>query len=188
MIRFRLPGKTVYAHTLSVAFLEEVGHDPAYRAEVETRPWKFVVLQAQKISMSGKYDYSRTEGIKFAKLAKGRGASVFFYAEWGLKDTPGDGPRQEKVYAEMARDAGVRLAGVDRAWRIALAERPDLPLHESDGNHQSAAGAFLTAAFLCGKLTGASADPLAAFPYPAVSDADRAFLAACAEKALRSPE
>ncbi len=184
MIRFRHPEKTTYSHVLGVGFLEDVARGPHYREEIETREWKFVVLQAQKISASGKHEYSRKEGIDFAKAAKARGANVYFYCEWGLKGVPDNGPQQEKVYREMATEAGVNVAPVNRAWDIALAAWPELPLYEGDGNHQSATGAFLTAAFLFGKLTGESPAPLAAFPYPAVSDADRAFLAASAAKAL----
>jgi hypothetical protein len=187
MIQFRHPEKTVYSHVVSVGFLEDTARDPACREEIESRPWKFVLLQAQKISVSGRHEYSRTEGIDLAKLARGRGAAVFFFSEWGLRDKPGDGPRQEKVYAEMARDAGVNLAGVGRAWDIALAERPDLPLYEADGNHQSATGAFLTAAYLCGKLTGESPAPLASFPYPGLSDVDRKLLAGAAARAVAQP-
>ena len=187
MIQFRQPGKTTYAHTLNVGFLEDVERNPSYRTEIESHPWKFVVLQAQKISTGGKHEYSRAEGTTFAKLAKSRGAKVFFFSEWGLKDKPGDGSRQEKVYSEMARDAGVNLAGVGRAWDIALSERPSLPLHDWDGNHQSALGAFLTAAFLCGKLTGECPEPLGTFPAPTLNEADRKFLARCAAKAVKMP-
>jgi hypothetical protein len=184
MIRFRHPQKTTYAHVVSVNFLEDAATNPVCREEIETRPWKFVVLQAQKISASGKHDYSRAEGIELAKLAKARGASVFFYCEWGLRDVPDNGTRQEKVYRAMAGEAGVSIAAVNRAWDAALAVRPDLPLYESDGNHQSATGAFLTAAFLCGKLTGESPLTLAAFSSQVVSEADRAVLAEAAAKAL----
>jgi hypothetical protein len=93
MIRFRHPDKTTYAHTLNVAFLEDVARDPRYRDEIESREWKFVVLQAQKISVSGKHDYSRAEGIEFARAAKARGATVYFFCEWGLKGVPDNGPR-----------------------------------------------------------------------------------------------
>lgn len=183
MIRFRHPEKTAYWHVVSVSHLEQVAHDPTCREEIETRPWKHVVLQAQKISVSGNYNYSRTEGIDIAKLAKGRGANVLFFAEWGLWGKAGDGPRQEKVYQEMADEAGVGVAGVARAWDLALAERPDLPLYADDGNHQSAVGAFLTAAFLVARLTGESPAPLAAFPYPPVDETDRKFLADVAARA-----
>ncbi len=187
MIRFRQPQKTTYAHIVGVGFLEDTAANPACREEIESRPWKFVVLQAQKISVSGKHEYSRAEGIELAKLAKSRGAAVFFYCEWGLKGVPDNGPRQEKVYREMAAESGARVAPVNRAWDAALAVRPDLPLYEPDGNHQTPTGAFLTAAFLCGKLTGESPAGLAAFPFPAVSAADRALLAEAAAKALAEP-
>jgi hypothetical protein len=183
IIRFRHPGKTVYSYVVSVAFLENTAHEPRCRDEIESRPWKFVVLQGQKISVSGREEYSRTEGIDIAKLAKARGATVLFFSEWGLRGVSGDGPRQEKVYQEMAREAGVGVAGVARAWDLALAERPELPLYATDGNHQSPVGAFLTAAFLYARLTGESPAPLASFPYPHVNEADRKFLADTAARA-----
>lgn len=184
MIQFQHPEKTTYSHVIGVAFLEDVARNPMVQDEIKSRPWKHVVLQAQKISVSGKQEYSRKEGIDIAKLAKGRGAAVVFYPEWGLKGVAGDGPRQEKVYIEMAREAGVTVAPVARAWDLALAARPELPLHDADGNHQSTTGAFLTACVLCGRITGESPAPLAGFPYPHVNEADRKFLAETAAKAI----
>ena len=184
MIRFRHPEKTVYSHVVGVGFLEDVARNPRCREEIESRPWKFVVLQAQKESKSGKAKYSTAEGVGVAKLGKARGAAVVFYAEWGLRDVPGHGPRIEQVYDEMAAASGARVAPVGRAWDVALAARPELPLFDADGNHQSAVGAFLTASVLFGRITGESPEPLAAFPYDGVNDADRKFLAAAAAKAL----
>lgn len=171
------PDQVVYAPGLGVSFLDDVTRDPSVRDEIQARPWTHVVLQAQRISLSGKHEYSRAEGIDLARRAKGRGAAVFFFAEWGLKSDPTNGPRHERVYREMAAEAGVRVAVVGRAWELALAGRPDLPLHAADGNHQSATGAFLTAAVLAGRLTGASPAPLAAFAYPDVDEPTRAYLA-----------
>ena len=185
LIRFRHPGKTTYSHLIPVVFLEDVATNPRYREELETRSWKFVVLQAQKISVSGKHEYSRTEAIEFAKLGKARGADVVFYPEWGLKGVAGDGPRQEKVYREMAAEAGVSVAPVGRAWDLALARRPDLGLHDRDGNHQTAVGAFLTACVLYGQLTGETPVPLASFPSTGVADDERKFLAGVAAEVLK---
>ncbi len=186
MIRFRHPGKKVYTYTIGVSFLEEVARDPRAREEIDSRPWKFVILQAQKISMSGRYDYSKKEGIDFAQAAKARGATVFFYSEWGLKGVKGDGVRQEKIYQGMADAAGVRVARVGYAWDLALAKKPDLVLHASDGNHQSALGAFLTAALFYGLLTGESPATLAAFPYPGTDEDVRKLLATVAAGSLAS--
>src|SRR5262249_27463446 len=53
MVQFLRPGKEVHAHVVAVGFLEQVAQDPRCREEIESRPWKYVVLQAQKISASG---------------------------------------------------------------------------------------------------------------------------------------
>jgi hypothetical protein len=177
MIQFRHSDKNVYAHVVPVVFLEDAARHPACREEIASRPWKFVVLQAQKISMSGRVEYSRAEGIELAKLARARGAAVFFYSEWGRKDIAGEGERHEKIYESMAQAADAKVARVGRAWDRALAARPDLPLHDADGNHQSALGAFLTACVLYERLTRESPAALASFPYAHASEQERAFLA-----------
>jgi hypothetical protein len=177
MIRFREPDKTVHAHVIGVGHLEQVAHDPQCQQQIDTDAWKYVVLQAQKISMSGKKEYSRQEGIDIAKRAKEHHAKVFFYAEWGRKGVAEEGPRTEKIYREMSEAANVNLSPVGRAWEIALAARPDMPLHDADGNHQSSTGAFLSACVLYGSITGGSPAELATFPYLDVSEADRRFMA-----------
>jgi hypothetical protein len=184
MIQYHQPGKTVYSHFMPVAFLEDIGRDLRYQAEIETRPWKYVVLQAQKESRSGRFQYSQAEGIDAAKRGKDRGAAVVFYSEWGLRDAPGHGARIEKEYQAMADASGARVAPVGRAWDLALAGRPDLALYDADGNHQAVPGAFLTACVLFGRLTGESPSALASFPFPGVGEADRKFLAQTAAQAI----
>jgi hypothetical protein len=184
MIRHRHPAKTVVTHALWFAFLEDAAADPGCRTQVADRPWKHVVLQAQKISTSGRFRYSQAEGIELAKAGKTRGADVLFYAEWGLRGKAGDGATQEAIYREMATAAGVRVACVGRGWDAALAGRPDLPLHADDGNHQSHLGAFLTAAVLFGELTGDSPTVLADYPHPDTDAATRKLLTAAAAKAV----
>jgi hypothetical protein len=184
LIRQLRPGKSVFAYHVSVAFLEDATSSPLYREQIKSRAWTHVVLQGQKISASGKHEYSREAGIEMARYAKERGSTVFYYPEWGLKGVAGDGARQEKIYREMARDAGVDVAPVAKAWDLALADRPELELYSADRNHQSELGAFLTASVIAGKLTGESPAPLAGYPYRGANEADRKYLAGIAAKAL----
>lgn len=184
MIRHRHPGRTVVTHMVPAAFLEDAARSASCRLEVETRPWKQMVFQAQKISVSGKVEYPRDGGIELAKAGKARGADVVFYAEWGLRGVEGDGARQEKVYQEMAAASGARVACVGRAWEAALAAKPDLPLYGGDGNHQAELGAFVTAAVLFGVLTGESPTVLADFPYPNTDEATRTLLTDAAARAV----
>ncbi len=185
MIEHQHPGKTVMTNFVPCGFLEDAANNPACIAEIKTRPWKHVILQAQKISMSGKYNYSRKEGIELAKFAKENGAAAIYYPEWGLKGVAGDGERQLKVYVEMAKESEVSVAPVSRAWDLALEKQPKLELHSPDGNHQSAVGAFLTACVLYGQITGESPLALAKYPYVSANEATRKFLVEQADAALR---
>lgn len=185
MIEHQHPGKTVMTNYIPCAFLEDAANNPECISEIKTRPWKHVILQAQKISMSGKFAYSRKEGIELAILAKVHGATAVYYPEWGLKGVAGDGERQLKVYVEMAKEGGADVAPVSRAWDLALKKNPKLELHSSDGNHQSAVGAFLTACVLYGQITGESPLALAKYPYASANEATRKFLVEQADAALR---
>ena len=66
----------------AAALVLYTARDPRCKEEIETRPWKYVVLQAQKISMSGRFDYSRREGIDLAKL-RGRRVPVCSFSRSG---------------------------------------------------------------------------------------------------------
>ena len=122
MIAFQASETHLLCVIIGCGFLEDAAANPTSKATIERHPWKFVVLQAQKISMSGKHKYSQKEGLGLAKAAKSRGASVLFFSEWGRRDVPKDGVVQESIYQEMADAAGVRVAPVGRAWDVALAE------------------------------------------------------------------
>lgn len=184
LIEFRHPEQKAYSRLISTGFLEQAANMPECLAEIDQRPWKFVILQAQKISVSGRHEYSRLEGIDLAKRARERGAGVYYFSEWGLRDVPDNGPRHQRVYQEMAEAAEAGVVPVGRAWEIALKARPELPLYESDGNHQSATGAFLTACMLFGRITGDSPIGLEAFPYEHADRQVRSHLAESAAKAL----
>jgi hypothetical protein len=187
MIRHRRPGQTVQVGRVMCGFLEDAAANPQCRAEIDTRPWTHAVLQAQKISESGKHEYSRKEGVELAKAAKNRGAAVHFYAEWALRGKPDHGRRTEAVYQDMATQSGATVAPVGRAWELALAEKPDLPLYAPDGNHQTDVGAFLTAAVLFAAITGDDPLALTEFDFPKADLATRQLLLAAASKATRKP-
>lgn len=177
MVRHANPSKTVAYSVVAVSHLDDASTNPRVKAEIESRPWTQVVLQAQKISMSGKYRYSTAEGIDLARRAKAKGAAVAFFAEWARKGEADERERTETIYAAMANESDASVIPVGRAWDAALARRPDLPLHAEDGNHESAMGAFLTACVIAGRLSGESPKGFATVDFAGLSAADRTFLA-----------
>jgi hypothetical protein len=175
-IQFRYPDRPVYVYSYSIGSLEAADQDPICNGEINTRRWDIVVLQAQQVSMSGKYRYSTSEGVAFAKRAKAKGARVFFYSEWGRKGIDGETERTEAIYQDMAEQSSTLLIPVGRVWQSVLAESPTLALHSFDENHQSRLGASLTALVIAAFLIGQ--DPIEFLEYPetvATSDQWRRF-------------
>ncbi len=148
LIKRAKPEQKPYVYTHSVATLKAAASDASCLSEIDTRAWDCVVLQAQEISMSGKYIYSNAEGIEIAKRATARGAKVFFFAEWGRQGVAGETERTEQIYQEMADASGASLIPVGQTWDRVLTAQPEMSLHAADGNHQSRLGAALTALVL----------------------------------------
>jgi hypothetical protein len=148
MVEFVNPGKKVAARTIAVGFLDDATEDPKTQEVLKSFAWNAVILQAQKISSSGRTTYSTEKGIELAKQAKELGLPVFFFAEWGLKGTADSTERTHKIYAEMAEASGATLIPVGLSWEKVFQQFPEVPLHDFDGNHQSSLGADLTALVL----------------------------------------
>ncbi len=187
MVRHVTPGKTVACRVVSVPHLEQAANDPSVQATIESQKWTFVVLQAQKISSSGKIIYSTKDGIALAKVAKDHGAKVYFFSEWARKGIDWERKWTEDIYAGMAKEADVGLIPVGRAWDAALAKQPDLPLHDFDGNHESETGAFLTASVIAGMITGERPAKFVDLPGSSVNAETRKTLVDAAETVFAKP-
>jgi hypothetical protein len=147
------PNKKFAGRTVSVAFLDQAASDPNIDKILKEHPWSSVILQAQKISSSGRTEYSCAEGIDLARRAKALNLPVYFFAEWGLKGSADSTARTHKIYLEMADASDATLIPVGLAWDKILQQSPDLPLYDFDGNHQSSLGADLTALVIASVLT-----------------------------------
>ncbi len=155
LIEFGRPSKKVYVESLRVSFLEDVAA-PRFNEKLKSVEWDAVILQAQKISSSGKYLYSTTEGVQFAREAKEAGCAVYFFAEWGLQGDRDNAMQTHEIYRTMAQESNATLIPVGQVWQRALENSPDLPLYSSDGNHQLRLGASLTALTIAGYLSRTS--------------------------------
>jgi hypothetical protein len=185
MVRHAKPGTTVAHQMVFVSHLEDAGSNPMIRAEVERRPWTHVILQAQKVSMSGRYTYPTLDGIELAKAAKAKGAATYYFAEWGRKGVADERERTETIYQEMALAAGVTVIPVGRVWDAALAEDPEWALHDADGNHESPTGAYLTALVLASTIAGEPAAACAGVDAADLPAVERLTLAEIADRTLR---
>jgi hypothetical protein len=154
-------------------FLDDLANFPALIESIEQGSWDVVVLQGQKISSSGKYIYSTDAAVRIGKAARGAGAKVVLFSEWGRKDVDGESERTEGIYKAIADEIGGIVAPTGAAFEKALSMRPDLQLHSPDGNHSSRAGALLAAFVIYAAITGRNPGDLDGFPSE-LSDAELA--------------
>jgi hypothetical protein len=167
MVRAGKPGKTVTAVLAPGGmFLDERLHDAPSVALLRSQNWSYVILQAQKYSTSGQFEYSTAEAKELIRMGRAQRAVPVMFPEWPRKDID-ETQRIYDLHVSIAQAESACVAPVGQAWDLALARDPTLTLHASDGNHSAPAGAFLAALVLYATITGQSPLNLPTLPrYP----------------------
>jgi hypothetical protein len=154
MVRAARAGSSVqYLEAPGWMFLDERSvHGPSLQLIDPSRT--HVILQAQKYSTSGLFDYP-TEGAEaLVRRARGAGAVPILFPEWPRRGIAETG-RIYDLHVSIARREPACVAPVGQAWDLALARHPALALHAEDGNHSAPAGAFLAALVIAAAIAGA---------------------------------
>ena len=157
------------AQSFHGGFLESFANHQRILNSIKSGQWDVLVLQGQKISMSGRYKYSTDAAKKLAKIAEDAGTRVVWFCEWARLDVE-ETERIENVYFEIVQTDNERLSAIGRVWESLLKENPELVLHASDGNHAVPQGSFVAAMTLYCSIT--NCDPLE-IPYVDLVGIDR---------------
>ncbi|HUP97769.1 MAG TPA: hypothetical protein VM073_07505 [Usitatibacter sp.] len=184
LVRAARPGRSVVAvEAPGWMFLEERAADAASVELLETRRWTHVVLQAQKYSASGMFEYSTTGAEDLIRLARTRSALPILFPEWprrGIAETQ----RIYDLHMSIAGRTPACVAPIGQAWDLALARDPTLVLHAPDGNHSAPPGAFLAAVVIATTITRVAPDTLPAIEGFGVDAALQARLRAIAAETV----
>ncbi|MFL5506080.1 MAG: hypothetical protein ACJ8AU_04310 [Gemmatimonadales bacterium] len=172
MVRAARPTRTVHAEAApDWGFLEDHASNPRTLELLDRRRWSFVVLQAQKYSTSGQFSYPIEPAIELARKSRMAGAVPVMFPEWSRLGIP-ETQRIFDLHVSIAQREPACVAPVPQAWDLSLARHPAMVLHESDGNHSNAQGAFLAALVIATTITGVPPDTLPTLPIDGV-DADQ---------------
>jgi hypothetical protein len=154
MVRAARPGHSVTAiEAENWMFLEERAADAASLQLLRGRQWTFVVLQAQKYSSSGQFEYSIDGAVALVRMARVQHATPILFPEWSRFGIP-ETQRIYDLHTSIARVAPACVSPIPQAWDAALARSPQLRLHADDGNHSNPGGAFLAALVIATTMTG----------------------------------
>lgn len=122
--------------------------------------WSHVILQAQKVSQSGQVVYP-TEGTQtWIQLAKERGATPILFPEHPTRGNQQEGQRIHDIHLGIAALQSTCIAPVGLVWDRVISLRPELILHQEDGNHASELGRILTALVFYEVIANSAADLL----------------------------
>jgi len=167
MVRAGTPGKTVASvEAPGWLFLDERLHDEATIDLLTSQDWSFVILQAQKYSSSGQFNYSTEEAKELVRMSRDQHAIPVMFPEWPRQGID-ESQRIYDLHVSIAQAEPACVAPIPQAFDLALARDPHLSLYAADGNHSSAAGAFLAALVLYATITEQSpldVPPLPQFP------------------------
>jgi hypothetical protein len=185
MVRAARPGRVVtVAEAPGWMFLDERSADPPSLALLRSRPWTFVVLQAQKYSESGLFDYPITGALTLIRAARGQNATPIMFPEWPRLGIP-ESQRIFALHVSIAQSDPACVPPIPQAFDLALSLYPSVRLHAADGNHSTPMGAFLAALVIATTMTGTPPTQLPFLPdFPAVEAGTQAALRAVAEQTL----
>ena len=156
MVRAGRPGQTVASvEAPGWMFLEERVNDMPSMDLLRSQNWSFVVLQAQKYSTSGQFEYSTEEAKELIRVSRVQRATPIMFPEWPRRDID-ETQRIFDLHVSIAQAEPACVAPIPQAFDLALARDPTLTLHASDGNHSAPAGAFLAASVIYATMTGLS--------------------------------
>jgi len=141
-------------------FLAERIGDKVTQKKLESRQWTHVVLQAQKYSSSGKYDYPTSAAEEWIRRTKTLVAQPILFPEWPREGNAEEGPRVHALHMGIAEREPACVMPIGLAWQIVVDENPEVRLYNRDGNHSNKNGALLTAFVLYQAITGKPADEL----------------------------
>src|SRR3954469_1010051 len=137
MVRAGKPTKTVASvEAPGGMFLDERLADAPSMNLLRSQQWSFVILQAQKYSESGQFQYSTEEAKELVRRSRAQHAVPIMFPEWprrGIDETQ----RIFDLHVSIAQAEPACVAPIPQAFDLALARDPTLTLHAADGNHSA---------------------------------------------------
>ncbi|MCT6699263.1 hypothetical protein [Rheinheimera sp. 4Y26] len=142
------------------SYLDERYYQAESRNLVENGKWTHLILQGQKYSTSGLYDYPTDLTAAWVELAKTKQTTPVLYPEHAQMGNFAEGTQIYNILKKVQQQHPSCLAPIPYAWEQLITRQPDIQLHERDGNHANLQGAMLSALVLYEVITNSPADQL----------------------------
>jgi hypothetical protein len=159
LIEVGAPQNTIGKLTVSTGdYLSERLDDGRSINILTNETWSHVIFQAQKYSQSGQVEYPTLGAQTWIKMAKSQNSIPILFPEHPQRGDDQEGQKVHDLHVSIANTQSSCVAPVGLVWDRVIRLRPGLALHQSDGNHASAIGSFLTALVFYETISGLPAD------------------------------
>ncbi len=142
------------------SYLDERYYQAESRDLIEKGKWTHLILQGQKYSTSGLYDYPTGLTAAWVELAKTKQTTPVLYPEHAQIGNFDEGTQIYNILKKVQQQHPACLAPIPYAWQQFITRHSDIQLHERDGNHANLQGAMLSALVLYEVITNSPADQL----------------------------
>jgi hypothetical protein len=117
--------------------------------EIGKGGWDYVLLQQGPSTLPASRLHLIEWSTRFAERIRAAGARPAIFMIW-----PSDGNYDgvSRSYRDAAAAVDGTLAPAGEAFRAVARDHPGIAIHQGDGFHPSAAGAYLAALVICGRL------------------------------------
>ncbi|BDX07247.1 hypothetical protein [Planctobacterium marinum] len=165
-------------------FLSDHLQDSATLNHLEERNWDYVILQAQKYSVTRTVEYPTSAAQSFINKTKEQGGVPVLFPEWGQRHLADEAAYIYDIHQSIAEATPSCIAPIGFAWDNSLLIQPSIELHASDGNHSNPTGAYLTAQVLFETITAHPAELLGELSYSELDSDTQLFLQQMASQAV----
>lgn len=152
--------------------------------------WDAVIVQGVMYSTSGQYEYPLDAEIELCRKIRAVGdppPRLILFPEWKQRGNDGEERRAQEACEKVLAQVGHgEIAPVGYAWERVLDEHPGIDLHDGDGNHSTALGAYLTACTLYAAITNRDPRDLPALRNLTLSEDRRRVLQTAAWEAVQA--
>lgn len=184
-LQVHLPEQSILVErAVKSLFLSDHLQDTTTLNHIEERNWDYVILQAQKYSVSRTVEYPTSAAESLINKTKEQGGVPVLFPEWGQRHLNDEATYIYEIHKGITENTPACLAPIGFAWDNSLSIQPSIELHASDGNHANQTGAYLTAQVLFETITGHPAELLGELSFSDLDIDTQMFLQQMATQAI----
>lgn len=123
---------------------------------IEDGDFDIVIIQNHSMRSIEAPDSMMHYGKLLAEVIRKSGAQPYLYMTWAREWNPLMQKTITEKYLELGKLIDAKVIPIGLAWQRARELRPDFPLYDEDGSHQSTLGTYLSACVFFGALANQS--------------------------------